>query len=72
VIRATMPDEVFVCSGAEAWAGVTSALDQVIAVITIIAWIVVAVSAVTLLNTLMLSVMDRRREIGVFVRWGGP
>jgi putative ABC transport system permease protein len=64
-IRAAMPDEVFVYSGAEALAGVSSALDQVIAVITIIAWIVVAVSAVTLLNTLMLSVMDRRREIGV-------
>ena len=30
-----------------------------------IAWIVVVVSAVTLLNTLMLSVLDRRREIGV-------
>lgn len=42
-----------------------SALDQVIAVITVIAWIVVLVSAVTLLNTLMLSVLDRRREIGV-------
>jgi putative ABC transport system permease protein len=64
-VRAAVPDEVFVYSGAEALAGVSSALDQVIAVITIIAWIVVAVSAVTLLNTLMLSVMDRRREIGV-------
>jgi putative ABC transport system permease protein len=64
-IRAAVADGVFVYSGAEALAGVSSALDQVIAVITIIAWIVVAVSAVTLLNTLMLSVMDRRREIGV-------
>jgi putative ABC transport system permease protein len=64
-IRAAVPDDVFVYSGAEALAGVSSALDQVIAVITIIAWIVVSVSAITLLNTLMLSVMDRRREIGV-------
>ena len=55
----------FVYSGREALAGVASALDQVIAVITIIGWIVVVVSAVTLLNTLMLSVLDRRREIGV-------
>ena len=35
------------------------------AVIAIIGWIVVVVSAITLLNTLMLSVLDRRREIGV-------
>jgi putative ABC transport system permease protein len=64
-IRAAVSPATFVYSGGEALAGVASALDQVIAVITIIAWIVVAVSAVTLLNTLMLSVLDRRREIGV-------
>jgi putative ABC transport system permease protein len=64
-IRKVVSSESFVYSGAEALDGVASALDQVIAVITIIAWIVVVVSAVTLLNTLMLSVLDRRREIGV-------
>jgi putative ABC transport system permease protein len=64
-VRKVISPETFVYSGDEALAGVASALDQVIAVITIIAWIVVAVSAVTLLNTLMLSVLDRRREIGV-------
>ena len=64
-VRAVVSPETFVYSGGEALAGVASALDQVIAVITIIAWIVVVVSAVTLLNTLMLSVLDRRREIGV-------
>ena len=64
-IRKVVAPETFVYSGDEALAGVASALDQVIAVITIIAWIVVVVSAVTLLNTLMLSVLDRRREIGV-------
>ena len=64
-IRDAVFEEVFVYSGAAALAGVSSALDQVIAVITIIAWIVVVVSAITLLNTLMLSVLDRRREIGV-------
>lgn len=62
--------EAFVYSGDEALAGVSSALDQVIAVIAIIAWIVVVVSAVTLLNTLMLSVLDRRREIGVLRAMG--
>ena len=64
-IRKVVAPEAFVYSGDEALDGVASALDQVIAVITIIAWIVVVVSAVTLLNTLMLSVLDRRREIGV-------
>ncbi len=64
-IRKVVSPDTFVYSGDEALAGVASALDQVIAVITIIAWIVVVVSAVTLLNTLMLSVLDRRREIGV-------
>jgi putative ABC transport system permease protein len=64
-IRKVVSPETYVYSGDEALEGVASALDQVIAVITIIAWIVVVVSAVTLLNTLMLSVLDRRREIGV-------
>jgi putative ABC transport system permease protein len=64
-IRAVVAPQTFVYSGGEALAGVASALDQVTAVITLIGWIVVAVSAVALLNTLMLSVLDRRREIGV-------
>ncbi len=69
-IRAAVPAEVFVYSGADALAGVASALDQVTAVISTIAWIVVVVSAITLLNTLMLSVLDRRREIGVLRAMG--
>jgi putative ABC transport system permease protein len=64
-IRDVVSPDAFVYSGDDALEGVSSALDQVIAVISIIAWIVVVVSAVTLLNTLMLSVLDRRREIGV-------
>jgi putative ABC transport system permease protein len=64
-MRNVVAKEAFVYSGDEALAGVSGALNQVVAVITIIAWIVVVVSAVTLLNTLMLSVLDRRREIGV-------
>jgi putative ABC transport system permease protein len=69
-IRNVVSRDAFVYSGDEALAGVSSALDQVIAVIMIIAWIVVVVSAVTLLNTLMLSVLDRRREIGVLRAMG--
>jgi putative ABC transport system permease protein len=64
-IHNVVSKDAFVYSGHEALAGVASALNQVTAVIAMIAWIVVAVSAVTLLNTLMLSVLDRRREIGV-------
>ncbi|MGZ6780177.1 MAG: ABC transporter permease, partial [Mycobacterium sp.] len=64
-VRAAVGTEAHVYSGAEALAGVSSALNQVIAIITIIAWIVVVVSTITLLNTLILSVLDRRREIGV-------
>jgi putative ABC transport system permease protein len=64
-IRNVVAKEVYVFSGQEALAGVSSALNQVTAIIAMIAWIVVMVSAVSLLNTLMLSVLDRRREIGV-------
>jgi putative ABC transport system permease protein len=64
-IRNVVDKDAFVYSGAEALAGVRSELNQVTAVIAIIGWIVVVVSGVTLLNTLMLSVLDRRREIGV-------
>jgi putative ABC transport system permease protein len=64
-IRDIVGKDPFVYSGAEALSGIRSALTQVTAVIAIIGWIVVIVSAITLLNTLMLSVLDRRREIGV-------
>jgi putative ABC transport system permease protein len=64
-IRNAVAKDVFVYSGREAVAGVRQALDEVSAIIMTIAWIVVMVSAVGLLNTLMLSALDRRREIGV-------
>jgi putative ABC transport system permease protein len=64
-IKGIVAPDVYVYSGREALAGIRKALDAVTAVITTIAWIVVAVSAVTLLNTFMLSALDRRREIGV-------
>jgi putative ABC transport system permease protein len=64
-IRAVVAKDAFVFSGREALAGVVTSLDQVTDVIASIGWIVVLVSAITLFNTLMLSVLDRRREIGV-------
>lgn len=63
-VRRAVAPEAFVYSGHDALEGISSTLDQVIAIITTIAWIVVVVSAITLLNILMLSVLDRRREIG--------
>ena len=70
-IRNTVSKDVFVYSGREALAGIRTALDTVSAVFTAIAWVVVAVSAIGLFNTLMLSVLDRRREIGVLRALGG-
>ena len=64
-IRKAVSANVYVYSGREALVGIRQVLDQAAAVLTTIAWIVVAVSAVALLNTLMLSVLSRRREIGV-------
>jgi putative ABC transport system permease protein len=69
-IQNVVSKNAFVFSGREALAGVSSSLDQVAAVIKMIAWIVVVVSTVTLWNTLMLSVLDRRRDIGVLRAMG--
>lgn len=60
-----VPPGVHVYSGEEALTAVGEAIDAGTGAISAIAWIIVAVSAITLLNTLMLSVLDRRREIGV-------
>ena len=64
-IADAVPPDVHVYSGGEVLTAVGQAVDAGTAAIFTIAWIIVAVSAVTLLNTLMLSVLDRRREIGV-------
>ncbi|MCH9731185.1 MAG: ABC transporter permease [Actinomycetia bacterium] len=64
-IEQAVPQDVYVASGREVLAAVRKAVDASTAAIFTIAWIIVAVSAITLLNTLMLSVLDRRREIGV-------
>lgn len=64
-IRATMPDDVHVYSGKESLTAVTAAVNSATVLIGIMAWIVVFVAAVALLNTLMLSVLERRRELGV-------
>ncbi|MGX9792359.1 ABC transporter permease [Mycobacterium sp. MMS18-G62] len=62
--------DVFVYSGREALAGLRKGLSAYSAITMTIAWIVVVVSVVGLMNTLMLSVLDRRREIGVLRAMG--
>ncbi|MEV5839468.1 FtsX-like permease family protein [Nocardia sp. NPDC052112] len=69
-IGATVPTSVHVYSGAEELAGTTSSLQQATVLISAITWIVVFVAAVALVNTLMLSVLERRREIGVLRAMG--
>ncbi|KAA0022846.1 FtsX-like permease family protein [Antrihabitans cavernicola] len=69
-IRAAVPDNVYVFSGSEAVAGVSGAIAQATALTGAITWIVVLVAAIALLNTLMLSVLERRRELGVLRAMG--
>ncbi|MGD9622151.1 MAG: ABC transporter permease [Mycolicibacterium sp.] len=64
-IESALSPDVYVYSGGEVQAAVREALDSSTAAIFLMAWVIVAVSGVTLLNTLMLSVLDRRRQIGV-------
>ncbi|WP_460700704.1 ABC transporter permease [Nocardia thraciensis] len=69
-LRRVVPQDLSIDSGAEAVAGTSSSLRQGTALATNTSWIVMAVAAVALLNTLMLSVLDRRREIGVLRAMG--
>jgi len=69
-IRAKLPPDVYVYSGREAARAVGASMAQGTALITAMAWIVVFVASVALLNTLMLSVLERRREIGVLRAMG--
>lgn len=64
-VERVAPADVYVSSGREMMAAVKGAVDANTAAIFTIVWIIIGVSAVTLLNTLMLSVLARRREIGV-------
>jgi putative ABC transport system permease protein len=69
-IRDKLPADIYVYSGKEAAKAVGSSLTQGTALITLMAWIVVFVASVALLNTLMLSVLERRRELGVLRAMG--
>jgi putative ABC transport system permease protein len=69
-IRAKLPADVYVYSGQDAANAVGESMSQGTALIIVMAWIVVFVASVALLNTLMLSVLERRRELGVLRAMG--
>ncbi|MEE4025404.1 FtsX-like permease family protein [Gordonia sp. PKS22-38] len=62
--------EVFVHSGDEALEAAQAQAEQAGAFTVAIQWIVALAAAVALLNTLLLSVIERRRELGVLRAMG--
>ncbi|MCZ8379365.1 FtsX-like permease family protein [Mycobacterium sp. CPCC 205372] len=64
-IRMLAPAGVHVFSGAEALRSSEAALDQVAAIANAMWVIVVVIAAIALLNTLTMSVLQRRRELAV-------
>ncbi|MGW4743099.1 FtsX-like permease family protein [Nocardia xishanensis] len=69
-IQAEVPADVHVFTGATALAGVRGSVVQGTFLINVITWIVGLVATIALLNTLLLSVLERRREIGVLRAMG--
>ncbi|MFC9436131.1 FtsX-like permease family protein [Nocardia sp. NPDC057030] len=69
-IRQLVPPEIHVDTGANTVAAAASSIRQGSAMSNAILWIVVLVATVALLNTLMLSVLERRRELGVLRAMG--
>ncbi|MCM6776563.1 FtsX-like permease family protein [Nocardia sp. CDC159] len=69
-IRAVVPPELHVDLGRDAVAAISAGVRQGTSLSGAILWIVVLVSTVALLNTLMLSVLERRRELGVLRAMG--
>ena len=64
-IRKVVPAELNVETGKDAVASVAAGVGQGAAMSNAILWIVCFVATVALLNTLMLSVLERRRELAV-------
>lgn len=69
-IRAVVPPGMHVDTGAQALDAVSEGVKQGTSLSGSILWIVVLVSTAALLNTLMLSVLERRRELGVLRAMG--
>ncbi len=69
-IRRQLPADTYLYSGEQAASAVGASLAQGTTLITVMARIVVLVAGVALFNTLMLSVLERRRELGVLRAMG--
>jgi putative ABC transport system permease protein len=69
-IRGELPADVYVYPGGEAAKAVGASMAQGTRLITVVAWIVILVASIALFNTLMLSVLERRRELGVLRAMG--
>ncbi|MFB8274216.1 ABC transporter permease [Nocardia colli] len=69
-IRQLVPPDIHVDTGANAVTAAAASIRQGSAMSNAILWIVVLVATVALLNTLMLSVLERRRELGVLRAMG--
>jgi putative ABC transport system permease protein len=64
-IAGRAPFTVHVLTGAELVAATKSVTQQVGVLATVLQWIVALVATLAVLNTLMLTVVERRREIGI-------
>jgi putative ABC transport system permease protein len=69
-IRRVVPAPNYVYDGSAALAGIEAPMQQSMVIANAVWIIVVFVAAVALLNTLTLSVLERRREIGVLRAMG--
>ena len=69
-VRRVVPEPNYVYSGRTALAGLEAPLHQSMFIANAVWIIVVFVAAVALFNTLTLSVLERRREIGVLRAMG--
>ncbi|WP_336081301.1 FtsX-like permease family protein [Nocardia sp. SSK8] len=69
-VRSVVPEAINVDRGTDMVAAISSSVEQGSSMSTMILWIVVLVATIALLNTLMLSVLERRRELGVLRAMG--
>jgi putative ABC transport system permease protein len=69
-IRDQLPADVLAYPGEEAVSAIGKGMKATTGLIDTMAWIVVFVASIALLNTLMLSVLERRRELAVLRAMG--
>jgi putative ABC transport system permease protein len=62
---ATAPVAIHVYTGAEEWAGARKSLTQITAIFTAVVWVIVLATALAVLNTMAITVVERRRELGI-------